>query len=258
VTAIHVRDGQFVRQGDVLLEMTNDQLDAEARDLEVAISQSETRRRIHLEKHELAAAQVELENGRALEKRLAEKQRQLEGMICRAPISGRIMARNLDTLLMTYLEEGAEILAVGDDTHKRLRISIAQEDTTLFRSHATKPVRLRLRSSKISEGRLSRVIPRASKTPPHMALCAPLGGPLAVTNDDSGQSEDSYEFVLPRFTGIIELPQNVSASVRAGEFGYVTIRAAESETIAQVLSQRVERWFEDKLAAARQRWHKEK
>jgi len=258
VTAIHVRDGQFVQDGDVLFEMTNDELEAEARDLEVAISQSETQRRIHQEKHEQAAAQVEMENQRALRKRLAEKRRQSEGLICHAPVSGRVMARNLDTLLMTYLEEGGEILAVGDDTHKRLRVSIAQEDTRLFRSRAEEPVRLRLRSSEISEGRLSRIIPRASKTPPHMALCAPLGGPLAVAKDDDAQSEDSYEFVLPRFTGIIELPQDLSTSLRAGEFGYATIRAAESDTIAQVLSQRFGRWLKNKLDEARKGWDKAK
>jgi putative peptide zinc metalloprotease protein len=254
VTAIHVQDGQFVEDGAALLEMSNDELEAEARDLEVAISQSETRRRIHLEKYEQAAAQVELENQRALKKRLAEKRRQLDGLTCHAPISGSVMARNLDALLMTYLEEGAEILAIGDDTCKRLRVSIAQEDTPLFRSHRAQPVRLRLRSCEVSQGRLSRVVPRASKTPPHFALCAPLGGPLAVAKHDSAESEDSYEFVLPRFTGIVDLPQSVSANLRAGESGYVTIGAARSESVSQVLNRRLRQWFEKKLDDARTRF----
>jgi putative peptide zinc metalloprotease protein len=251
VTAIHVQDGQLVERGDLLMEMTNDQLDAECRDLVAALDQSEARRRIHLEKHEQAAVQVELENQRALKKRLAERRRQFEGLTLHSPVSGRVMARNLDMLLMTYLEEGAEVLAVGDDTHKQLRVSIAQEDNALFQAQLGEPVKLRLRSTGMSEGQLSRVIPRASKTPPHLALCAPLGGPLAVTNQLSQESDDSYEFVLPRFTGIVELPQHLCASHQAGEFGYATIQAAQSKTITQVVSRRVSQWLENKLAEAR-------
>jgi hypothetical protein len=89
-----------------------------------------------------------------------------------------------------------------------------------------------------------------------LALCAPLGGPLAVTHDEGGESEDSYKFVLPRFTAFVELPQSLGASLRAGEFGYVTIREAESQTVARVLNHRIGRWFENKLAEARK--HAEK
>lgn len=253
VTAIHVQDGQLVQRGDLLVEMANDELEAEHRDLVAAIEQSGARRRINLEKHEQAAAQVELENQRALEKRLAEKKRQVDGLAYHSPISGRVMARNLDTLLMTYLEEGAEILAVGDDEHKQLRVSIAQEDAAPFRSRTGGPVKLRMRSAATSEGRLSRIIPRASKTPPHMALCAPLGGPLAVTNDGQQDDEESHKLVSPRFTGIVELPDKLCTNHHAGEFGYVTIRAADSDSVAQVLYRRAARWLENQLSDARSR-----
>jgi len=251
VTTIHVDDGQLVECGDLLLEMSNDELDAECRDLQAAIDQSKARRRIHMEKHEQASAQVELENERALKKRLAEKQRQFERLTVRSPVSGTVMARNLDTLLMTYLEEGAEVLAVGDDTHKQLRVSIAQEDSASFRTQEGKPVKLRLRSTELSEGQLSRVIPGASKTPPHLALCAPVGGPLAVTDLRSEESDDSYEFVMPRFTGIVELPHDLCANHHAGEFGYATIRANQSATVVQVLNHRISQWLENKLTEAR-------
>lgn len=255
VTAIHVQDGQLVQRGDLLVEMTNDELEAEYRDLAAAIEQSEARRRINLEKHEQAAAQVERENQRALKKRLAEKERQLEGLICRSPISGTVMARNLDTLLMTHLEEGAEILAVGDDKHKQVRISIAQEDAPLFRSRTGVPVSLRMRSAERSQGRLTRIIPRASKTPPHLALCAPLGGPLAVTNKGRRDEEESNEneLVSPRFTGIVELPDRLCASYHAGELGYAMIRNGDTDSVAQVLYRRAAGWFENQLSHARNR-----
>jgi len=253
VTAIHVQDGQLVGQGDLLMEMTNDELETEYRDLEKAIVQSGAKRRIHLERREQAEAQVELENQQALKKRLAEKRRQIDGLSVQSPISGRVMARNLDALEGTYLEEGAEMLAVGEDSHKRLRISVAQEDTSLFRSQVGKPVEFRLRSSETAKGVLSRIIPRASKSPPHMALCAPLGGPLGVTNDVSEQSEESFEFVLPRFAGIVELPRSQCASVHAGEFGYVTIGATRSESVAQTLNRHLKQWLEAKIADARRR-----
>jgi hypothetical protein len=152
---------------------------------------------------------------------------------------------------MTYLEEGAEILVVGDDAHKRLRISIAQEDATRFRSLVGRPVRFRMRSSETREGRLERLIPRASKTPPHTALCAPLGGPLDATAQTGDDPEDSYELVVPRFSGIVELPEELGARLFAGEFVYVTTRVSESESMAQVLYRRVHDWVDKKWKAAR-------
>jgi hypothetical protein len=83
-----------------------------------------------------------------------------------------------------------------------------------------------------------------------MALCAPLGGPLAVTSDSREESQDSYEFLLPRFAGIVQLPQRLSESLHAGEFGYVTIQGGRSESVAQVLSRRVRQWLQEKRERA--------
>ncbi len=254
VTAIHVKDGQQVREGDVLLELSNDSLGVEYRDLQLAIEQCEARRRIHLEKQEQAQAQVEAENQRALQKRLAEKQRRLGALVVRAPVTGRVMARGLETLHATYLKEGDEILGIGDDAHKRLRISIAQEDMPSYRPLVGQMVKFRLRASALCEGRLTRVEPRASTEPPHAALCAPLGGPLAVRAVDGEDPEDKYEFTLPRFTGFIELPQAVDARHFAGEFGYVTLRPQRSESIARTLTRCLRDWIDDKVAAAKARW----
>ena len=251
VTAIHVQNDQLVREGDLLVTLTNDELEVEHHDLQLAIEQSNARRRIHLEQQELGAAQVELENERALQKRLAERQRQIEGLAVRAPVAGRVTARGLDAMRRTYLKEGDEILALGDDAYKQLRISIAEEDALAYRPLVGNPVKLRLRGSGRSEGRLTRIIPRASKAPTHLALCAPFGGPLAVTQVSDPDAEDAYELTLPRFAAVVELPQTQCAAHHAGEFGYVTIQPDQSDSIAQELIMRVRRWIEDKLTRAR-------
>jgi putative peptide zinc metalloprotease protein len=255
VSAIYVRDGQLVRAGQTLVELTNDQLQAEVGDLELAVLQSEKRRRIHLQKDEQGAVQVELENQRALQKRLAEKQHQLDNLTVRAPAAGRVMARNLKLLPMTYLKEGAEILAIGNDDRKQLRVSIAQEDAPLFADRQGRSVRFRIRSAGAEQGRLSRVVPRATKKPPHAALCAPYGGPLTVkARQGADETEDAYELVVPRFAGIVELPDDLGRRLHAGQFAYVTIGSDGTESVAEVLHRRVHDWVDKKLAAATARW----
>jgi hypothetical protein len=79
-----------------------------------------------------------------------------------------------------------------------------------------------------------------------------VGGPLAVRAAKEDDAEQEYEFTLPRFTGIVELPQAACRSLKAGEFGYVTIRPARPESIAQTLNRRVHAWIEDKWTRAKQ------
>ena len=69
-------------------------------------------------------AQVALRNRQAAVDRLAEVQRQLEGLRVYAPVAGHIVARNLHNTIGTYVHEGAELLAVGDERRKELLVSV--------------------------------------------------------------------------------------------------------------------------------------
>ena len=92
-----------------------------------ALSQADVLHRAALDEHDAAKAQVALRNRQALVERLAEIQRQRDGLRVHAPVAGHIVARNLDNTIGTYVEEGAELLAVGDERCKELLVSVSHE-----------------------------------------------------------------------------------------------------------------------------------
>ena len=126
--------------------------------------------------------------------------------------------------LGTYAATGTEIVSIGDERHKELRVSITQEDVNTFQASVGAPVSARLPGGIRLTSCLTRVPPQASLEPPHRSLCAPYGGPLEVRVKEASQSrdpEDKYELVRPAFTGFVQLTPAVSVHLRAGQRGIV-------------------------------------
>ena len=248
VEEVFVADGQEVEQGEVLARLRNEDVETECRALEREREQSALKRRGHLEKGEIALAQVEEKKGEALEKRLAELNARRAGLLVRAPIRGRVMARELPWLRETYLEEGDPILEIGQPREKELQIAISQPDIETYRSRLQQPVRVRLRSGETVRGMLVKLDPRATETPPHPALCAPHGGPLAVNaSTPQNAGDDSHRLVEPHLVGRVSLPPETALCLDAGLIGSVAI-FEEQDTFGRVACRRVTRWFRDRQA----------
>ncbi len=94
----------------------------------MAIQQSEIRQSQFIRHHETASVQVETENQSSLQKRLTEKQQQANQLTVRGPVAGRVMSRSLVWAIGTYAQPGTELVAIGDDSRKELRVSISQDD----------------------------------------------------------------------------------------------------------------------------------
>jgi hypothetical protein len=90
----------------------------------------------------------------------------------------------------------------------------------------------------------------------HPALGAPAGGPLAVrpVRDHEGPSqkdaEAQLELVSPRFTGIVELPEDVSLGLRAGELVRARLMDPD-DTVGRRVYQTVSHWVRKKLGQER-------
>jgi putative peptide zinc metalloprotease protein len=256
VRRIHVVDGEQVKEGSLLIELENEELTNEVADIRVAIEQSDIRRQQFITNREAAAVQVEAENHAALQKRLTEKLQQADALIVRAPVAGRVMSRSLVWAEGTYAQPGTELVAIGDDSRKELRVSISQDDARWLqaatqRSGKTTTVDVRLRSVGLASGTVRRILPGATRTPLHESLTAPAGGPLTVkaNSDSDGQSE----FVLtePRVTAIVDVPADVAATIPAGAFGHVWLKTEKPPTIAEAATRIATRWIEARLEEVR-------
>lgn len=256
VRKIHVADGEEVSQGQLLIELENEELANEVADIRVAIQQSDIRRSQFIRSHETASVQVETENHASLKKRLAEKLQQAESLTVRAPVAGRVMSRLLVWAEGTYAQPGTELVAIGDDSCKELRVSISQDDarwleTATKQADGEAAIDVRLRSAGITKGTVRRILPGATRTPLHESLTAPAGGPLAVKANSDSDSPSELVLTEPRVTAVIDLPSDVAARIPAGSFGHVWLKTESAPTIAEAATRIATRWVEDQLDTAR-------
>jgi len=86
--------------------------------------------------------------------------------------------------------------------------------------------------------------------PPHPALAAANGGPLAVkpaaAHEDTATA-DSYELLSPRFTAIVPLNEDEGQQLFAGQRAHVSYRPF-GESIGQHLYHATSRWISDRFA----------
>ncbi len=249
VRQILVKSGQCVEQGQLLAVLENRELSRDVADLDLAIRQSEIRGFQHEQKGELAAQQAEMDHREALQSQLAEKRAQLQQLSVRAPRAGKIVRRDVSVLLGSYLKAGDEIVSIGDEHQKELRVSVAQNDLDVFRQRAGKLVRVDLPGHSLWDSRLTKVIPRATLEPTHPALVAANGGTLSVhkvTQGTDDTSEAAYELFEPRFTGIVRLSETESQKLHAGQCGGILYRPWD-QSIGEHLYFALSNWIRERL-----------
>jgi len=251
VRELVVQSGQQVEQGQIIAVLENDQLLSELVKLDVEIKQSQLKCRIFQQAQEMASYQAELKNLESLETKQREKARQVDQLTVRAPTSGQILGRNLASRLGSYLSEGEEIIAIGNEKQKEFRFSVAQEDHDTYRDYVGRAVNVRLKPGNWLQANLETLDPRAKLEPAHQALCATYGGPLPVKDRQAGSAEQEdgtsnrYELLAPRFSGSVKLSPLQSTSLNSGQLGTVTIRAFQ-ESIGSHLYNLVVRWIRNR------------
>jgi hypothetical protein len=195
-----------------------------------------------------------------LEKRQVEKTEQASRLVVRAPASGIIVSRQLESLLGKYLSEGAEVVLLGDENRKELRVAVDQDDSDSFFAQVGKPVWIRA-GENVFVNALSQIEPRASLEPLHPALAATNGGPLPVRHktkespdkkDESGP--ESYELLTPQFTAEVLLPLDQSGLLAAGQRAQVSF-TPQGQSMGDYLFNRFQRWCRDKVRLVRNAWN---
>jgi putative peptide zinc metalloprotease protein len=252
---LRIRDGQRVERGDLLAVLDNPELDNELADLELKLAQAQIKSRRLERDGRLAEYQAELEAIHALEKQREEKQAQVRGLQVRAPVSGVVVSRGLDALAGSYVRQGDPILAIGNERGKELQISVAQDEIDRFAAAVGQPLRMRFTGEGTTTAVLARLSPKASTRCPHLALCAPSGGPLAVRSvkqaapsgefADRTDNAERFELVEPSFEGSVALTAAQAQRYRAGRLAVVSLGSGDS--VAFHLYRITSNWVRDLL-----------
>lgn len=227
IDSIHVTSGQTVAMGDKLLTLRNHDLELADQQLRAKIEQSRIRQRQQTLKGQQAAAQAESAELDALTKQHHELLQQIESLTIRASRQGVVLGRRLPERIESYLKEGDEILVIGNESEKELRVLIAQDQYDQFRDQVGTSVRFRVGSSTPEVSTLAKIIPRANTHVEYPALLASNGGPLPVkaAPDQQGEAQSDVKLITPHFEAVVSLQSDQATRLRSGSRATVAIGA---------------------------------
>ncbi|WP_231744455.1 efflux RND transporter periplasmic adaptor subunit [Stieleria neptunia] len=245
VDTIHVSAGQRVSQGEPLLTLRNPDLVLDAQKLETKIQQSTLRTRQQTLQGRHAAAQAEETELQALTKQHRETTEQIDALIVRAPRSGVVVRRRLNELKGTYVAQGDDLLVIGDESQKELRVLISQERFDQFRDQVGAAVRYRARGHATNTSSLTKIIPRARTGIDYPALLACNGGPLPVKKvaNETSQSGSEFELLVPHFEAIVPLSASQGVDLFSGQRAQVSIGSLD-ETVGSHLWRMLTEWMQ--------------
>lgn len=222
VEEILVPSGGWVAADAPLAVLRNDELHRDYAELELKLRASQLRSRAFRGRHETAKLNAELEESAALGKQLAELHTQLDALTIRAPQAGQVVTRGVENLIGTYMHQGDMLLELGNDTCKSIQFCVPQVELSHYEAAVGKTVFVSCAGDSRLACRLKSINPRATTTPPVLALCTHFGGGLVVRHVDRQVSDprarnSTLELLEPHFTGTIELSELQSRWLRTGQ-----------------------------------------
>jgi putative peptide zinc metalloprotease protein len=251
VQAVHVSDGQSVVAGQVLVELTNRDLEVEVVATEQSIAQSVGKSRMFRDAGEIAKEQAETRSRAALEAKLQQLRMQQAELIVKAPRSGTVVSRGLAELQDRWLEEGDQITVVGNEAEKELLVAVSQHDAEFIRDRLDGPAVARFAGkSRSVTSRIGTLDPQAARTIMHPAMSAENGGPLPIYRREATDSPNDEQTTIaelhePYFRLHCRLSAEHAANVQAGRSATLTIRTSVFEALLRRWMQ-FEHWVAEK------------
>lgn len=230
VKKVPVRNAELVQAGDLLLELENRQLTGQLRQIEIALEKCEIRLRQAAGQHDTALQFVLRQSREGLIEQRTHLRTQVDGLRVVAPRDGRLIDRQIELRLGTYIHEGDPLFWVAERGDKEVVAVVAQDSVATVRRCIGQPVRIVAASLASPEARLARIDPRASDRLPDPSLAAPEGGPMAVhakSETQANEDAESFQLLAPHFLARIELGPELADQIPAGmrltaSFGYRT------------------------------------
>jgi putative peptide zinc metalloprotease protein len=241
-----VQDGEVVAEGQVLVELDNAEAAAELASRRLALDKQELRARLAYTRDEVSAFQAEQSKTEALRKEVAEYERYLATLQVRAPFAGRVTSRQLGTRQGVFFSAGDEIVRLGRAAECEVKVAVSERDAPHFRAALSQPMKVRLTGrGEVLAGELTRVEARATREPPHPALTAMAGGPLALRRSEETDADarraPAFELAEPHFTAVVRLAHRGDLS--PGEMARIRFRSARAATLWNELQAGFGRWL---------------
>ncbi len=183
-----VSENQLVAKGDPLAELVSAELTSQRIQAEFDLAIGESRWLRMRELHATSEAAAQQQANLATASRLETLRQREQRLTIRAPRQGRVVIDEIGNLAGRWYDEGDAFCYVADPLHKKVIIAAPQDSADRVAHWLTTSVQLRAGDGSWFQGRVSNVTQQAGLAPPHPAMAATVGGPLAVRADPSSKS----------------------------------------------------------------------
>ena len=253
VTEVFVTANAQVQIDQPLLQIENPELVAEIRKLEAELQYQKTRERIALDQSEASEAQVAVRQQQAILTSLDARLDELDRLIIKAPIAGRVVARELESMTGTYFEKGDLVLRISDQAAKEVIVSLPVTEINSAKKLVGSRVPIEIGTRRKFFAKVDRISPRATTQVAYQSLINPNGGPIAVQQTDSTDSpnedQPEFEFCEPRINVIAKLEKPIAREVWSGESGYAVL-SSSTPTLGKWLFITSRDWLRKQLEIA--------
>lgn len=240
VKDIFVSPGDQVKAGQKLMMLINEDLETNRKifDLDLEI--------IDLQKRAVHAL------GRYGELQILEKRKEVLtaqkrnidadkiALLLFSPGDGRVVGKTLSNRINTLVYKGEKLFLVVNPEHKHLVASVAQNDIAAFQGLIGEEVLVDMTGTGVGtfNGRIKKIVPKASRDLVHFSFAAPFGGPFDVM---SGK-EATYQLFSPRFSVHVAIPEAIRHKLRSGQQAVVRVKGV-GRSPAALLWQSGKSWF---------------
>lgn len=235
---LHVEDGQTVEKGDLLISLSNPDMQHELTSLQTDIEISKLTINTLLSENRISQMQIEEESMKSMKQRYAELTDHVANLEVRAPQSGTIIARDLASIEGKYFSPGQELVSIGTPGLIHAIALAEQTDIDWIKNDTQRTVEVFVwgrNCSEMVQGRIKHVDPRARDQVVHEAFAATAGGPLDVVSrqQSDGESESNntasgLKLTQPRVAIEIELFDAADCRLLAGQTGELIARSRSS------------------------------
>jgi putative peptide zinc metalloprotease protein len=184
VEEVAARDGQLLKQGDVIMKLRDRSLESDIAQTRARIAAAKARKESAFNDPPLA--RIAAEEERALNSDLNTLQGKLEELTIKAPLDGVLIAPELKHMAGRYVPAHMEVATVATTGDLRLAAVVDQEDAALTYLHFGDKAQVRLASQvwQTDQGVLEARTPTPIYELPHPALGDHAGGKAPVDPTD--------------------------------------------------------------------------
>ena len=233
VDEVRVDEGDHVEQGQVIAVLRNDELQVKLQSLKIQLEQSMQLLRAARWVNDSSKAEEEQTNIASLRTQLEEMESQMQSLVICAPHSGKVVARGLKLLKGRYVDRGTEMGAIGNESSKRIKVSVSEWEASRSDEWRQKSVRIAFAGAFSWNAQVSHLESRASDHPADPSLTAVAGGYLPVREQPGAEEPVLIE---PRVNAYIALGPKRSRSLLCGQRCHVLLSCWQQSLGGWILS----------------------